>query len=75
MRDNVNLLAGVGFTRSDTGTTTTMTKTATAGFEWALNPNMSAAVTYLGTWYDDGTALGTGNYNDQRVSTSLVLKK
>ena len=75
IRDNVNLLAGVGFTRSDTGTATTMTKTATAGFEWALNPNMSAAVTYLGTWYDDGTALGTGNYNDQRVSTSLVLKK
>ena len=75
MRDNVNLLAGVGFTRSDTGTAITMTKTATAGFEWALNPNMSAAVTYLGTWYDDGTALGTGNYNEQRVSTSLVLKK
>ena len=75
MRDNVNLLAGVGFTRTDTGTATTMTKTATAGFEWALNPNMSAAVTYLGTWYDDGTALGTGNYNNQRVSTSLVLKK
>ena len=75
LRDNVNLLAGMGYSRSDTGTATTDTKTVRAGFEWALNPNMSAAVTYQGTWYDDGLALGTGDYNEQRVLTSIVLKR
>jgi hypothetical protein len=75
LRDNVNLLAGIGLTRSDIGTQTTTSKTATAGFEWTLNPNMSAAVTYQGNWYDDGTAAGSGNYNEQRLMTSIILKR
>ena len=75
LRENINLLAGVGYTREDTGTAITSNKTVRAGFEWSLNPNMSAAITYQGTWYDDGLVLGTGDYNEQRVLTSIVLKR
>ena len=75
MRDNINLLAGVGLTRRDIGTATTTLKTATAGIEWTFNPNMSAAMTYQGAWNDDGTLAGTNNYNEQRLMTSIILKK
>jgi hypothetical protein len=75
LRENVNLLAGIGLTRSDIGTAITTNKTATAGLEWAFNPNMSAAVIYQGTWFDDGSAGATGNYDEQRLTTSIVFKK
>ncbi len=75
MRENINLLAGTGYTRSDVGTAVTSTKTVRAGFEWALNPSMSAALMYQGTWSDDGLALPGGDYDEQRVMTSIVLKK
>jgi hypothetical protein len=75
LRNNVNLLAGIGYTRSDIGSQTTSNKTVSAGFEWTLNPNMGAAVTYQGTWYDDGTAAGSSNYNEQRLMTSIILKR
>lgn len=75
LRENINLLAGIGFTRSDIGSATTTNKTATAGLEWILNPNMSAAVIYQGSWFDDGTAAASGNYDEQRLTTSIVFKK
>ena len=75
LRDNFNLLAGIGLDRSDIGTATTTNKTASAGFNWTLNPNMTAAVTYQGNWYDDGTAAGSSNYNEQRLMTSIILKR
>ena len=75
LRDNINLLAGIGYTRNDVGTAITNNKTVKAGFEWTLNPNMSVAFTYQGTWYDDGVTLGTGDYDEQRVMTSIVLRR
>jgi len=75
LRENINLLAGAGFTLSDIGSATTVNKNLTAGFEWKLNPNMTAGVTYQGSWYDDGLAAGTGDYNEQRLMTSIVLRK
>jgi hypothetical protein len=75
LRENINLLAGIGLTRSDIGTATTTNKTATAGLEWAFNPNMSAALIYQGNWFDDGTAAASGNYDEQRLTTSLVFKR
>jgi hypothetical protein len=75
LHENINLLAGVGLTRSDIGTATTTNKTASAGLEWTFNPNMSAAVIYQGTWFDDGTAAASGNYDEQRLSTSIVFKR
>ena len=75
LRENISLLAGIGYSRSDVGTAITSDKTVKAGFEWALNPNMSAALMYQGSWYDDGLALGTGDYNEQRIMTSIVLKR
>ncbi len=75
LRENINLLAGVGLTRSDIGTAITTNKTASAGFEWNFNPNMSASVIYQGTWFDDGTVAANGNYDEHRLSTSIVFKK
>ena len=75
LRENINLLAGVGLTRNDIGTATTTNKSASAGLEWTFNPNMSAAVIYQGTWFDDGTAAASGNYDEQRLTTSIVFKK
>ena len=75
LHENINLLAGVGYTRGDVGTSVTSNKTVRAGFEWALNPNMSAALMYQGAWYDDGVTLGAGDYSEQRVMTSIVLKR
>ncbi len=75
LRDNVNLMAGIGLTRSDIGPQKTTNKTAMAGFEWTLNPNMSTIVTYQGNWYEDGTAAGSGNYDEQRLMTSIILKR
>ncbi len=75
LRENINLLAGFGFTRSDDGVAITNIKTVRAGFEWALNPNMSAALMYQGTWSDDGLALAGGDYDEQRVMSSIVLKR
>ncbi len=75
LRENINLLAGIGLTRSDIGSDITTEKMATAGIEWTLNPNMSAAVIYQGTWFDDGTAAASGNYDEQRLTTSIVFRK
>ena len=75
LRENINLLAGIGLTRSDIGSASTTNKTATAGLEWTLNPNVSAAVIYQGTWFDDGTGAASGNYDEQRLTTSIVFKK
>jgi hypothetical protein len=75
LRENINLLAGIGLTRSDIGSTITTEKIATTGIEWTFNPNMSAALIYQGTWFDDGTAAPGGNYDEQRLTMSIVFKK
>ena len=75
IRDNINLLAGVGYSTTNTGTAITDNRTVSAGIDWTLNPNMTASIGYQGTWFNDGTGLGSGNYNDQRLLTSIVLKK
>jgi hypothetical protein len=75
LRENINLLAGIGLTRRDIGSAATTEKIATAGLEWTVNPNMSAAVIYQGTWFDDGAAAASGNYDEQRLTTSIVFKK
>jgi hypothetical protein len=73
MRDYLDFNAGLGFTLQDTGTQFDKTTTAKLGLDWKLNPNMTAGVTYQGLWFKSGSA--SGDYNDQRLMTSIVLKR
>lgn len=73
LRQNVDVLAGLGLTLANTGAGIDATETAKLGFNWTLNPNMVAGVTYTGTWFNSGS--GGSNFNDQRIMTSFILRK
>jgi hypothetical protein len=73
LRDNLNLKAGLGFALQEAGGVYDKSTTATLGADWNLNPNMTAGITYQGLWFNSGTP--ASDYNDQRVMTSIVLKR
>jgi hypothetical protein len=73
LRDNLSVLAGTSLSIQDTGTSIDRTSIATLGLNWEVNPNMTTGVTYTGTWFADGN--GSGDYNDQRVMTRIILKQ
>ncbi len=72
LRDNLDAKAGLGFSVQDSGTSIDTSTTAKLGLDWKLNPNMTAGVSYQGLWFSSDAA---GDYNDQRVMTSIVLKR
>jgi hypothetical protein len=73
LRENVNLLGGLGleFEKGSGGTDTTISPNL--GIEWQLNPNLAWTAGYDGTWF--GATSSGGNYNDQRVMTGIVLRQ
>jgi hypothetical protein len=73
LRDNINVIAGTSMSLQNNGTTQSRTNTATLGLDWELNPNMAAGVTYTGTWFTSDTA--SSNYDEQRIITSIILKR
>jgi hypothetical protein len=73
IRDNINLLVGTSMSLQDTGVGIDRTNTATLGLNWQVNPNMGAGITYTGTWLTSATA--GSSYDEQRVMTSIVLRK
>jgi len=73
LRDNVNLLGGLGLSLDTSSTGTDKTITSRLGVEWQLNPDMAWTASYDGTWFN-GSAAGD-NYNEQRVSTGIVLRR
>lgn len=73
LRQNLDAKAGLGFSVQDSGTSIDSSTTAKLGLDWKLNPNMTASINYQGLWFNSGAA--TGDYNDQRVMTSIVLKR
>ena len=73
LRQNLDAKAGLGYSVRDSGTSTDTSTTAKLGLDWKLNPNMTASVNYQGLWFNSGAA--SGDYNDQRVMTSIVLKR
>ena len=73
LRQNLDAKAGLGFSVQDSGTSIDNSTTAKLGLNWKLNPNMTASVSYQGLWFKSGAA--SGDYNDQRVMTSVVLKR
>jgi hypothetical protein len=73
LRDNLSAKAGTSFSIQNTGTSVDHTTTATLGLDWQVNPNMTTGVTYSGTWFTAGSS--GGDYNDQRLMTSIILKQ
>ncbi len=73
LRDNVDLLAGASVGFENNGATTDLTSTVKLGMDWKVNPNMTAGVTYQGSWFTAGSS--TGDYNEQRLMSSIVLKQ
>ncbi len=73
LRQNLDAKAGLGFSVQDSGTSIDHSTTAKLGLDWKLNPNMTAGVNYQGLWFNSGAA--SGDYNEQRVMTSIVLQR
>ncbi len=73
LRENVTLLGGLGveFEKFSGGTDTTFT--SSLGFELQLNPNLAWTAGYDGTWLD--AAASGENYNEQRLTTGIILRR
>ena len=73
LRENVNLLSGLGveLEKGSGGTDTTITPSL--GMEWQLNPNLAWTAGYDGTWFE--AASSSGDYNEQRLTTGIVLRR
>ena len=73
MRENVNLLGGLGLALDKGSSGTDKTISSTLGVEWQLNPNLAWTASYDGTWLR--AASSSDNYNDQRLMTGIVLRR
>jgi hypothetical protein len=73
LRDNLNVLAGTSLSIQDVGASFDTTVSTKLGLDWQVNPNMAAGVTYQGKWFNAGA--GGGDYDEQRLMTSVILKR
>ena len=73
LRENVNLAGGLGLEVEEGAGGTAKTISSKLGLEWQLNPNLAWTASYDGTWFE--AASSGGNYNDQRVTTGIVLRR
>jgi hypothetical protein len=71
LRDNLDLIAGAGLTAEKADSGTSLTSTAKLGLDWQVNPYLSWALTYDGTWFEtDGD-----DWNEQRLTAGIVLRR
>ena len=73
LRENVILAGGLGLEVEEGTGGAANTISSKLGLEWQLNPNLAWTASYDGTWFD--AASSGGNYNDQRVTTGIVLRR
>lgn len=73
LRDNLDLIAGTSFSAAQNSGGRDETYGARAGLEWKLNPFVSWSLMYDGTWFDSAAA--ASDYDDQRVTGSVILKR
>lgn len=73
LRENVSLAGGLGLEVEEGAGGTAKTISSKLGLEWQLNPNLAWTASYDGTWFE--AASSGGNYNDQRVTTGIVLRR
>ena len=72
LRENVDLKSGAGLTL-DKDSDTTLTIDANLGIEWKLNPYLSLAAGYAGTWVESDVA--GADYGEHRLLSSIILKR
>ncbi len=73
IRENLDVIGATTFSASKNNSGTDETYGARAGLEWKFNPLVSWSVFYDGTWFDGDTA--ASDYNEQRLITSIILKR
>ncbi len=73
VRENVNVRGGVTTSLTNSNSSLDTTTTASLGADWQINPNMAVSGTVQSTWF--GTSVAGANYNEQRVTTSVVLRQ
>ncbi len=73
LRDNLDLNGGLVFTYDDTDAGDSHSTVARLGMVWDVNPYLSLTAGYQGTWVDGVTS--AGDYNEQQVLTSIILKR
>jgi hypothetical protein len=73
LRENVQAFAGLSAEITD-ATDTDFTFGTRAGVNWTFNPYLVWQATYEGTWFKSG-ASSNENYNDQRLLTSIILRR
>jgi hypothetical protein len=73
LRDNVDVLAGMGVSVNANGGSTDTTITSKLGMAWQLTPELAWTASYDGTWFR--AAQASDRYNEQRISTGFVLRR
>ncbi len=73
LRENLKLRAGLTGTLTSSPASTTSTTTASLGADWQLNPNMAISGTLQSTWF--GSDIAAAAYDEQRATTSFILRR
>ncbi len=73
LRDNLDINAGIAFTYDDSEAGDSLSTVARLGMAWDVNPYLTLTAGYQGTWVDGVTSVG--DYNEQQVLTSIILKR
>ena len=73
LRENVNLLGGLGVELDKDSGGTDKTITPSLGVEWQLNPNLAWTAGYDGTWLRSATS--GENFDEQRLMTGIIVRR
>jgi hypothetical protein len=73
LRENINLLAGVGLSIDKDTAGTDNTITSKIGMEWQINPELAWTASYDGTWFKGDQS--SDSYNEQRIMTGFVVRR
>ncbi|MGB8313318.1 MAG: outer membrane beta-barrel protein [Aestuariivirga sp.] len=73
LRENVKLLGGLGLELEQVSGGTDKTLTPSLGVAWQLNPNLAWTAGYDGTWFE--SADSAGDYNEQRLTTGIIVRR
>ncbi len=73
LRDNLDLVAGLGLALEKVPGGTDKTVSSKLGLEWQINPELAWTASYDGTWFN-GAASGD-DYNEQRVMMGVVIRR
>jgi hypothetical protein len=73
LRENLDVIAGLAFNYDDSDAGNSLSTSARLGLAWDVNPYLSLTAGYQGTWVNGVTS--AGDYNEQQVLTSIILKR